>query len=64
MKSVGIIGGTGYTGGELLRLVLNHPALKLQYAVSNSQAGKAISEIHPDLNGWTTMHFKNTFYRY
>lgn len=61
MKSVGIIGGTGYTGGELLRLVLNHPALKLQYAVSNSQAGKAISEIHPDLNGWTTMHFKNTF---
>ena len=46
MKQVGIIGGTGYTGGELLRLVLNHPALELKYAVSRSQAGKAIGEVH------------------
>lgn len=61
MKQVGIIGGTGYTGGELLRLVLNHPALELKYAVSRSQAGKAIGEVHADLNGWTDLNFSDAF---
>ncbi|MEL0275080.1 MAG: N-acetyl-gamma-glutamyl-phosphate reductase, partial [Flavobacteriaceae bacterium] len=34
MKTVGIIGGSGYTGGELMRLVINHPALKLDFVYS------------------------------
>ncbi|MGC6480462.1 MAG: N-acetyl-gamma-glutamyl-phosphate reductase [Flavobacteriaceae bacterium] len=61
MKTVGIIGGTGYTGGELLRLVLNHPTLTLKYAVSRSQAGKKIGEVHADLFGWTDLTFTDHF---
>ena len=49
MKTVGIIGGSGYTGGELLRLVLNHPALELNFVYSTTRPGFAISDTHPDL---------------
>jgi len=46
-----IIGAAGYTGGELLRILLNHPSCELIYVHSNSQKGKKVTEIHPDLIG-------------
>lgn len=48
---VGIIGGAGYTGGELIRLLVNHPAVQIHYVVSKSQAGKKVSDVHHDLTG-------------
>jgi N-acetyl-gamma-glutamyl-phosphate reductase len=49
--SVGVIGGAGYTGGELVRLLLNHPAVELSFVQSRSQAGKPLSSVHRDLLG-------------
>nr|WP_262918409.1 N-acetyl-gamma-glutamyl-phosphate reductase [Belliella filtrata] len=54
---VAIIGGAGYTGGELLRLLVNHPEVELVYVHSNSQKGKAVSSLHPDLLGDTDLVF-------
>jgi len=48
---VGIAGAAGYTGGELLRLLLNHPNVELVFAHSKSAAGKKWYEVHPDLLG-------------
>ncbi|TXK21970.1 N-acetyl-gamma-glutamyl-phosphate reductase [Pontibacter qinzhouensis] len=53
----GIVGGAGYAGGELLRLLLLHPQVSLAYVQSRSQAGKPVSETHPDLLGETDMVF-------
>lgn len=52
-----IIGAAGYTGGELIRLLLNHPACELVYVHSNSQKGKKVTEVHPDLLGDTDLVF-------
>jgi len=57
MKKVGIIGGSGYTGGELIRLLLQHPALELEFVYSTTRAGKALTQAHPDLLGSTTLQF-------
>ena len=57
MKTTGIIGGSGYTGGELLRLVLNHPDLTLDFVYSTTRPGFPLSETHPDLLGSTSIHF-------
>lgn len=46
-----IIGAAGYTGGELLRLLVHHPACELVYVHSTSQAGKPVTAAHPDLIG-------------
>jgi N-acetyl-gamma-glutamyl-phosphate reductase len=46
---VGIVGATGYTGSELLRLLIRHPDVTLEFVTSESQTGKKISEIHPHL---------------
>ncbi|SHO60104.1 N-acetyl-gamma-glutamyl-phosphate reductase [Algoriphagus zhangzhouensis] len=46
-----VIGAAGYTGGELLRLLVHHPSCELVYVHSNSQKGKTVSEVHPDLIG-------------
>ncbi len=54
---VGIIGGSGYTGGELLRVLISHPNVKIVFALSKSAAGKKWSEIHPDLTGDTEERF-------
>lgn len=54
---VGIIGGGGYTAGELLRLLLHHPAVEIAFVVSGSQAGKYIHEVHDDLLGETELQF-------
>lgn len=53
----GIIGGAGYTGGETIRLLLNHPHAELAFVQSRSQAGKPISDLHGDLVGDTEMKF-------
>lgn len=53
----GIIGGAGYTGGELLRILVNHPAVEIAYVHSNSNAGNYIYEVHTDLFGDTELKF-------
>ena len=57
MKTVGIIGGSGYTGGELLRLVINHPKLILDFIYSTTRSGTLISETHQDLLGQLELKF-------
>jgi len=57
MKTAGIIGGSGYTGGELLRLVINHPGLTLDFVYSTTRPGFPLSETHPDLLGSTSIDF-------
>jgi len=54
---VGIIGGAGYTGGELIRILLNHPGAEISFINSRSNAGKHLSSIHRDLLGETELHF-------
>ena len=54
---IGIIGGAGYTGGELIRLLLNHPGVETSFIHSRSNAGKPVSAIHQDLIGDTTLKF-------
>lgn len=58
--NVGIIGGAGYTGGELLRILINHPFAKVVFVHSNSQAGKPVWAIHTDLLGDTDLTFSDT----
>lgn len=53
----GIIGGAGYTGGELLRILIHHPQTEIVFVNSQSQAGKAVWETHKDLLGDTDLHF-------
>ena len=48
---IGIIGGGGYTAGELLRLLIHHPQVTIDFVLSNSQNGKQISSVHEDLVG-------------
>lgn len=57
MIKVGIIGGAGYTAGELLRLLVNHPEVEVTFVNSNSNAGKAITEVHEGLYGETKLVF-------
>lgn len=57
---VGIIGAAGYTGGELLRLLLLHPHAAIVYAQSRSQAGKPVWLVHSDLAGETDLVFAAT----
>lgn len=54
---VGIAGAAGYTGGELIRLLVNHPDAEIVFAQSNSNAGKYIYEVHTDLLGDTDLKF-------
>jgi N-acetyl-gamma-glutamyl-phosphate reductase len=57
----GIIGGAGYTGGETVRLLLNHPNIELTFVQSRSQAGKPLTSIHHDLVGETDLKFSEGF---
>lgn len=52
-----VIGAAGYTGGELLRILVHHPACELVCVHSNSQKGKIVSEVHPDLIGDCNLEF-------
>ena len=53
----GIVGGAGYTGGEMLRLLVNHPDVEIVFVHSNSNAGNLISDVHTDLLGDTDLRF-------
>lgn len=55
--SVGIVGGAGYTGGEAIRILLNHPNAILRFVHSSSNAGNMLSQVHTDLVGDTDMRF-------
>lgn len=57
MIRAGIIGGAGYTGGELIRLLVHHPQVELAFAVSKSQTGKPVHEVHQDLLGDCQLSF-------
>lgn len=60
MIQVGIIGGAGYTAGELIRLLLQHSKASLNFVYSTSNAGNKISNIHQDLEGSLSMSFTDT----
>ena len=53
----GIIGGAGYTGGEMLRILINHPNVEIAFVNSTSNAGNLISDVHTDLIGDTDLKF-------
>jgi len=57
MIRAGIIGGSGYTGGELIRILLNHRETEIDFVYSTTRAGKKLSSAHPDLLGLTDMKF-------
>ena len=57
MIKVGILGAAGYTGGELIRLLLNHPEAEIVFANSESNAGNLISDVHEGLVGDTDLRF-------
>ena len=59
MIEAGIVGGAGYTAGELIRILLRHPEVNLNFIYSTSQAGKPISTIHQDLLGETELIFSS-----
>lgn len=56
----GIIGGAGYTGGEMLRILVNHPSVEIAFVHSNSNEGNLISDVHTDLFGDTDLRFTGT----
>lgn len=55
--NVGVIGAAGYTGGELIRILINHPYVSIAFAHSKSQAGKPVHATHTDLLGDTDLVF-------
>lgn len=58
--TVGIIGGAGYTGGEAIRLLINHPNVELKFVHSRSNAGNLLSDVHADLTGDTGLKFTDS----
>jgi len=59
MINVGIVGGTGYTAGELIRLLINHPKAKIDFVYSTSRAGDPVTAVHQDLLGETDLIFSS-----
>jgi N-acetyl-gamma-glutamyl-phosphate reductase len=57
MIKLGIVGGTGYTGVELMRLLARHPAARVQVITSRSEAGKSVAELFPNLRGMVDLEF-------
>lgn len=60
MIQVGIVGGAGYTAGELIRLLINHPETEINFVFSTSNAGNKISKVHQDLVGSLDLEFTST----
>ena len=58
----GIVGGAGYTGGEMLRILVNHPNVEIAFVHSNSNAGNYVYEVHTDLFGDTDLKFGSDLY--
>lgn len=63
MIKVGIIGGAGYTAGELIRILLNHPKADITSVVSQSHKSEFLTSAHPDLEGETTLKFDSELAR-
>ena len=61
MINVSIAGGTGYTAGELLRILLCHPEVNIESVISTTSAGKRIDSVHRDLLGDTDLIYSDTF---
>lgn len=59
MVKVGILGGSGYTGGELLRLLLGHPYVEIEWVTSRSNLGKYVYQVHPNLRKRTSLKFSD-----
>ena len=57
MIKAGIIGGAGYTAGELIRLLINHPDVDIKFINSSSNAGNKITDVHEGLYGETDLVF-------
>lgn len=57
MIKIGILGGAGYTAGELIRLLLNHPQVEITFVNSESNAGNLLTDVHEGLYGDTDMRF-------
>jgi N-acetyl-gamma-glutamyl-phosphate reductase len=57
MIKAGIIGGSGFTAGELIRLLINHPAVEIDFVYTTSKAGQLITNVHQDLYGNTDIKF-------
>jgi N-acetyl-gamma-glutamyl-phosphate reductase len=57
MIKVGIVGGTGYTGVELIRLLARHPGARVEVITSRSEAGKPVAELFPNLRGLIDLDF-------
>jgi N-acetyl-gamma-glutamyl-phosphate reductase len=57
MLEVGVVGGTGYTGAELLRLLVTHPQVELKYVTSRSESGMPIADLFSNLRGFTDICF-------
>jgi N-acetyl-gamma-glutamyl-phosphate/LysW-gamma-L-alpha-aminoadipyl-6-phosphate reductase len=55
--TVGIVGASGYTGGELLRLLVSHPGVEVTQATSEQHVGRFVHQVHPHLRGQTTLRF-------
>ncbi len=60
MIKAGIVGGSGYTSGELLRILIHHPKVKIDFIYSTTNAGKPIHTAHEDLIGETDLYFTDT----
>ena len=54
---IGILGGAGYTGGELIRLLINHPQAEIVFVNSESNAGRPVTDVHEGLYGETDLCF-------
>ncbi len=61
MIKVGIVGGAGYTAGELLRILINHPKAEIIFVNSSSNAGNKITDVHEGMFGETDLVFADTF---
>ena len=59
MTSVSIIGGSGYGGGELLRLLLSHPGAEVKQVTSRSHLGEYVYQVHPNLRKRTQLKFSD-----
>jgi N-acetyl-gamma-glutamyl-phosphate reductase len=59
MIKAGIIGGSGYTAGEMIRLLLNHPEVEISFVFSTSKAGEPVAAVHQDLMGDTELYFND-----
>lgn len=57
MTSVSVVGGSGYTGGDLLRLLLFHPQVTVAQVTSRSETGRYVHSVHPNLRGMTELQF-------